>query len=113
MGGNEVKVQKFDQIVHCGNTKTAAYFETNLMPILGTNMSKFIPLLIYPSNRLRGVIYKISFQPDLTTHPPPNKEIISEKLLYKEGVYMSLFSTKKNGIILKKFRFGTIGQNCI
>jgi hypothetical protein len=70
------------------------------MPILGINMSKFIPLVVYPLNRSRGVIYKIYFQPDLTT-PPPNKEIISEKLLYKEGVYLCLFSTKKNGIILK------------
>jgi hypothetical protein len=48
----------------------AAYFKTNLMPILGINMSKFIPLVIYPSNRLRGVIYKIYFPPDLTTHHP-------------------------------------------
>jgi len=67
------------------------------MPILGINISKIILLVIYASNRLKGVIYKIYFQLDLTTHPL-NKEIISGKLLYKEGVYMCLFSTTKNGI---------------
>jgi len=77
-----------------------AFFKTNLMPILGINISKIILLVIYALNRSRGVIYKIYFQPDSTTHPP-NEEIISGKLLYKEGIYMCLFSTRKNGIILK------------
>jgi hypothetical protein len=54
-----------------GSTQeVAAFFKTNLMPILGINISKIILLAIYASNRLRGVIYKIYFQPDLTTHPP-------------------------------------------
>jgi NAD kinase len=50
--------------------EVAAYFKTNLMPILGINMAKIILLVIYPSNRLREVIDKIYFQPDSTTQPP-------------------------------------------
>jgi hypothetical protein len=47
-------------LIKVGSTQeVAAFFKTNLMPILGINISKIILLAIYASNRLRGVIYKI------------------------------------------------------